>query len=350
MPVRYLVSCCALLLCLRAVHAQSPLPSFPEPEKIIKSDKQFNAVTLGPGNTFSVQAVPPDFELEAFDFSADEKLLFMEWRSGRLEVRDLSSGKRISEVKPVLGPLFEVEDAPMTKQLLVVTQHGMIRFVDPHSGKKLREIQVEKGKFDYDIQKVLLAPDGSWLAYVNQANGKVLDLRSDPPKILADLADGYDVALSPDQTSLWVVSRNRLFGYKVGNWGLTGTTSLLDEVRPEGTTTLAVVSDKGAPVAFVPSKSGLLEFDLTSLKGRKVTDIPTYWVAADREHNQVFVHEFQVSALYGSDGEVHCRWQMHPAQDFKLSPSGRWLGDRNFGKVELWSTQSLMEACSAKEK
>jgi hypothetical protein len=129
--VRYLVSCCALLLCLRAVHAQSPLPSFPEPEKVIKSDKQFNAVTLGPGNTFSIQAAPPDLELEAFDFSSDEKLLFTEWGSGRLETRDLDRGKRVSEFKPVSGPLFEVADD------------------------------------NYDIQKVLLAPDGSWLAYVN---------------------------------------------------------------------------------------------------------------------------------------------------------------------------------------
>jgi hypothetical protein len=168
--------------------------------------------------------------------------------------------------------------------------------------------------------------------------------------MLADLEDGYDVAFRPDQTSLWVVDRNKLFGYKVGNWELIGSTPLLDQVRPEGTTTLAVLSDKGAPVAFVPSKSGLLEFELTSLKGRKVTDIPTYWVAADRDHNQVFVHEFQVSALYGADGAVHCRWQIRPAQDFKTSPSGRWLGDRNSGKVELWSTQSLMGSCSAKEK
>jgi hypothetical protein len=348
--VRYLVFCCALSLFLRANHAQSPLPSFPEPEKVVKSDKQFNAVTLGPGNTFSVQATPPDLQLEAFDFSADEKLLFMEWGSGRLETRDLESGKRVSESKPVSGPLFEVAESTTTRQLIVVTQHGVIRFVDPHSGKKLREIQVEKGKFDYDIQSVLLAPDGSWLAYVNQANGKVLDLRSDPPKVLADLEDGYDVALSPDQTSLWVVDRNKLFGYKVGNWELIGSTPLLDQVRPEGTTTLAVLSDKGIPVAFVPSKSGLLEFDLATLKGRKVTDIPTYWVASDRAHGQVFVHEFQVSAVYGADGVVRCRWQLHPAQDFKVSPSGQWLGDRDFGKIELWSTQSLTGACSTNEK
>lgn len=348
--MRCLAVGCILLLCFHVVHAQSPLPSFPEPEKVIKSDKQFNAVTLGPGNTFSIQAAPPDFQLEGFDFSADDKLLFTEWGSGRLETRELESGKKIAESKPVSSPIFEVADTDINRQLILVTQHGVIRFVDPHSGKKRREITVEKGRFNYDIQKVLLAPDGSWLAYVNQDNGRVLDLRSDPPKVLADLEDGYDIALSPDQASLWVVDRIKLFGFRVGDWEPAGNTPLLDQVRPEGTTTLAVLSEKNGPVAFVPSKSGLLEFDLTTLKGRKVTEIPTYWVASDRAHDQVFVHEFKVSALYGADGTVRCRWQIHPAQDFKVSPSGRWLGDRNSGSVELWSTQALMESCSKSQE
>lgn len=32
----------------------------------------------------------------------------------------------------------------------------------------------------------------------------------------------------------------------------------------------------------------------TSLMGRKPTDTPIYWYAADREHTQVFVHELKV--------------------------------------------------------
>lgn len=335
------------LLCAGTGYAQSQLAPFPEPEKVFKSDKQFNALTLGAGNTLTVREPPADLQLEAFDFGANEELLFMEWESGRLETRDIESGKRVAESRPVSGPLFEVKDATTKKALMVVTQHGLIRFVDPHSGKRLRDIQVERGKFDYDIQKMLLAPDGSWLAYVNQDNGKVLDLHSEPPTVLADLEDGYDMAFSPDQTALWIVDRKKLFGVKLDGWKPIGSADLLDQVRPDGTTTLAVVADREVPVAFVPSKSGLLRYELPSLKGRKVTEIPTYWVGADPEHRQVFVHEFKVSALYGADGAVRCRWQIRPAQDFKVSPSGRWLGDRNFGKVELWSTQALMRACSA---
>jgi hypothetical protein len=344
--VRYFVAVCSLILFLRAAQAQSPSMSFPEPDKVIKSDRQFNAVNLGQGNTFSIQAAPPDFQLEGFDFSADDKLLFTEWGSGRLEMRELESGKKIGESKPVSGPLYEVAATDRNQQLVVVTQHGVIRFIDPRTGRRTREIVVEKGRFDYDIQKVLLAPDGKWLAYVNQDNGKVLDLQSDPPKVLADLEDGYDIALSPDQAFLWVVDRVKLFGFRIDGWEPVGSASLPDQVRPDGTPTLAVLSAHNGPVAFVPSKGGLLEFDLATLKGRKVTDIPTYWVASDHMHDQLFVHEFKVSALYGPDGIARCRWQVRPAQEFKVSPSGQWLGDRNSGGVELWSTGALAEACS----
>ncbi len=115
---------------------------------------------------------------------------------------------------------------------------GVIRFFDPKIGKKLREIQVEKGRLNYDIQKVLLAPDGSWLAYVNQDNGKVLDLRNGSPKAIADLGDGYDMALSPDQTALWVIDRSKIFGLKVNDWSPVGTVSLLDQVKPDQTPNL----------------------------------------------------------------------------------------------------------------
>lgn len=348
--MRYFAVICTLICILQAVHAQSPSP-FPEPDKVIKSDRQFNALTLGPGNTFSIRAAPPDFQLEGFDFSADDKLLFTEWESGRLETRKLEGGMKISEFRPVSGPLFEVTQNNANKQLIVVTQHGVIRFVDPHSGKKIREIKVEKGKFNYDIQKVLLAPDGSWLAYVNQDNGKVLDLHSDPPEVLADLEDGYDIALSPDQGFLWVVNREKLFGFRVNGWEPASSVPLLDQVPPDGTPTLAVLYAKNGSVAFVPSKSGLLEIDLATLKERKVTDIPTSWVASDRVHDQLLVHEFKASALYGPDGNVRCRWQIHPAQDFKMSPSGQWFGDRNTdNSVELWSTESLMEDCARSQR
>src|SRR5277367_5153630 len=315
------------------LHAQSALLPFPDPTRVVKDDKQFNATTLGPGNTITVREAPDDFQLEAFDFNENETALFTEWKSGRLETRDIETGKRVAEIKPVSGPIWEAYDDPSGKRIIVVTKGGVIRFIDPQEGKKISEIEVEKGRFNYDIQKLLLAPDGNWLAYVNQDNGKVLVLRNGSPKAVADLGDGYDMALSPDKTTLWVINRNKIFGLKVSDWSQVGTATLLDQVKLDQTPNLAVLASGTSTFAYIPSQSGLLKYDLPSLQGSKATSVPTFWVGADREHNQLFVREFKVSALYTADGTVKCRWQLHPAQDFKVSPSDRWLGDRLFGKV-----------------
>jgi hypothetical protein len=345
--MRHLILGYALIASVGISRAQA-VPPFPEPEKVVKDDKQFNAVTLGPGNTFSVSEPPKDMQLEGFDFSADGKLLFMEWGSGRLETRDLESSKRIAQFKPVSGPLFEVESDEAQKQLIVVTEHGLIRFVDPRSGKKLREIVAEKGRFNYDIQKILLAPDGSWLAYVNQDNGKILDLRGDSPRVLADLGDAYDIELSPDRASLWALNRTKIFGLKVSGWEPIATANLLDQVKPESTPMLAILSGQDGPIAFVPSKSGLLRYQLPSLQGTKVTSSPTYWVASDQVRNELFVHAFQSSDIVNPDGALRCHWQIRPSQNYKVSPNGEWIGSRNFGKIELWSTKTLIDSCPAK--
>jgi hypothetical protein len=329
------------------VQAQATLQPFPDPTKVVKDEKQFNATTFGPGNTFTVHEAPDDFQLEAFDFDANETALFTEWKSGRLETRDIDTGKRVAEIKPVSGPIWRAYDDSSGKRIVAVTQGGVILFIEPKKGKKLSEIEVQKGRFNYDIQKILLPPDGGWLAYVNQDNGKVLDLRSNPAKAVADLGDGYDMALSPDKATLWVINRTKIFGLRVSDWSTVGTANLLDQVKLDQTPNLAVLSNGTSTFAYVPSQSGLLKYDLPSLEGHKATSVPTYWVGADREHNQLFVHEFKVSALYTADGIVKCRWQIHPAQDFKISPSGKWLGDRLFGKVELWSTEALMTCGSS---
>jgi hypothetical protein len=329
-----------------ALHAQSSLPPFPAPATVVQDNKQFNATTIGPGNTFTVRKTPDDFQLDAFDFNSDETDLLLEWRSGRVETREIGSGKRIAEIRPLAGPVWAIHDDASRRRLIVVSRGGVISFIDPKKGKKISEIQVEKGRFNYDIQKVLLAPDGSWLAYVNQDNGKVLDLRNDSHKAVADLGDGYDMALSPDKTTLWVINRSKIFGLNVSDWSQVGSSPLLDKVKLDQTPNLAVLSNGTSAFAYVPSQSGLLKYTLPSLEAQKVTEVPTYWVGADREHSLLFVHEFKVSALYTADGTVKCRWQIHPAQDFKISPSGRWIGDRLFGKVELWSTATLMDCAS----
>jgi hypothetical protein len=339
--------CGSILLCAFGGLAQTPvsLPELPSPTRILQDEKQFNATTLGPGNSFTVKQTPPDFQLDSFDFSPDGTWTFMSWASGRLEVRENQTGKRIAQFKPMSGPVFEAEYNEQTKQLLVTGQHGVIRLVDPHSGKVLREIHTEIGRFKYDLQKVVIAHDGSWLAYVNEENGKVLDLKSEPPRSLADLGDAYDLALTRDGSELWLIDRKKIFGLKTGVWNTIATAPLLDEVRPDSTPTLALTSVEQSAVAFLPSQSGLLRYELNTMTGRKLTANPTYWVALDASSNEVLVNERQSLSLYRADGSLHCQWKQHPAQNLKVSENGEWLGSLNFGKVEIWSLDSLVGSC-----
>ncbi len=293
----------------------------------------------------TIQQTPPDFKLDSFDFSPDGQLTFMSWASGRLEVRDSETGKRLAQFKPTPGPVFEADYNKATKQLFVTSQHGLIRLVDPHSGKLLREIHTEIGKFKYDLQKVIVANDGSWLAYVNQDNGKVLDLKSDPPKILADLRDAYDVALARDGSELWLIDREKIFGFKTGAWSEIASVPLLDSVQPDGTPILAIVSVDGGSVAFVPSKSGLLRYELKTMTARKVNANPTYWVAADSARNNILIIERQAFSLYGADGSLRCQWKQPQQQMIKVSENGEWLGNLFFGKIELRSLASLVGSC-----
>lgn len=340
----FLVACSAL--------GQTPVPSTPElpsPTKIFQNEKQFNAVTLGPGNTFSIREAPPDFKLDSFGISPDGKWVFMAWGSGRLEVLDTETGKRVAQYKPMPGPVFEADYNDRTKELLVTSEHGLIRFVDPHSGKMLREIHTEIGKYKYDLQKVIVARDGSWLAYVNEENGKILDLNTDPPKILADLGDAYDLALTSNESELWLINREILFGLKVGSWKRISSAFLLDKVQPDETPSLAIASAGQSAFAFVPSHSGLLRYDLSTMNGTKVTHNPTYWVATNTANNEILVNELHALSLYSSDGLVLCQWKQHPSRELKVNESGEWLGSLDFTKVEIWSLKSLSGYCSERK-
>jgi len=336
-----------LLFCACGAQSQTSgtLSDFPPPTRVLQDDKQFNAVRLGPGNTFSIQKTPPDFQLDSFDFSPDGEWTFLRWDSGRVEVRNNNSGERAAQFKSMPGVVFEdYHDA--NNQLAVTWQQGLIRTVDPHSGRSIREIPIEIGKLKYALQKVILAKDKTWIAYVNQENGKALDLRSEPPKVLADLGDAYDFTLTPNGSELWLISRNKIFGLRTDSWTRVAEAPLLDSVHPTLTPTLALASFDGGAVAFVPSQSGLLRYDLKNMTGRKVTTIPTYWLAADRTSNKVLVNERQAFSMYEADGSLRCQWKQFQHQSIKVTEDGKWLGNLIFGKVQLWALDSLMDSCT----
>src|SRR5260370_34154522 len=132
-----------------------------------------------------------------------------------------------------------------------------MRVVAPHSGKMQREIHTEIGKYKYDIQKVIVARDGSWLAYVNQENGKVLDLKIEPPKSLADLGDAYDLALAHDESELWMINREKIFGLKAGGEEQIGSATVLEKVPPEGKSRPALRSGARRRGGCIPSHDRL---------------------------------------------------------------------------------------------
>lgn len=338
--------CAVILFCSFSIPSQTlpTLPDFPTPTRVLQDEKQFNAVKLGPGNTFSIQQTPPDFQLDSFDFSPDGEWTFMRWGSGRVEVRNNNSGERVAEFKSMPGVVFEdYHDAG--DQLVVRWQQGLIRLEDPHSGKHVREIPFEVGKFGYALQKVILAKDRSWIAYLNEENGKVLDLRSESPKVLADLEDAQDLALTADGSELWLVSRKKMFGLRTDSWTRIAAVPLIDSVHPTLHPTLALASSEGTTTAFIPSQTGLLRYELKSMTGRQVTTVPTYWVASDTGRNKVLVNEKQSFSLYEADGSLRCQWKQFQHQTIKVSENGKWLGSLLFGKVQLWALDSLVDSC-----
>jgi hypothetical protein len=136
-----------------------------------------------------------------------------------------------------------------------------------------------------------------------------------------------------------------IFGLETGAWNTIATAPLLDRVGPTETPTLAVASVERSAVAFLPSQSGLLRYELNTMTGRKVTANRAYSVALDAARNEVLVNERQSLSLYGADGSLNCQWKQHPSQKLKVSGNGEWLGSLNFGKVELWSLDSVAGSC-----
>ncbi len=61
-------------------------PQLPAPYETIKDKKQFKAVQLGTGNTFSIAQTPPDFQLYSFAISTDGNQFALGWASGRIEI------------------------------------------------------------------------------------------------------------------------------------------------------------------------------------------------------------------------------------------------------------------------
>lgn len=253
----------ANLLLLTPALAQQPSTGksapLPPPFETIKNSKEFNAVRFGPGNTFSFVETPPDFRLSEFAISGDGRLLAMGFGSGRIELWDINTKKRIREFKSEIGAPGVLKFNAQADQLIVTGSGGKVAFLELPKGKKLREFAIPLGKYKYDVHEVVLDRNGKWLAYADEESSHVVDMASDPPKPIADLKDAYSVALSQDGTELWTVDRSELTAFHTASWELTGHWPLksppMDTSRPLVRTGM---TPDGRRTVAVPSTQGLV--------------------------------------------------------------------------------------------
>src|ERR1700694_2950493 len=127
--------------------AARPSKSIPQPFETIKNSKQFNAARFGPGNSISFVQIPPDFQLDAFALSTSGRLLAEGWASGRIELWDLQTKKRVSEFKSGIGAPGVLRFNATEDQLIIAANGGKMAFLEVPSGKKFRGWTIPLGKY-----------------------------------------------------------------------------------------------------------------------------------------------------------------------------------------------------------
>jgi hypothetical protein len=330
----------------RAQQQGSPkITELPKPFETIQDAKQFNAVRFGPGNTFSVVETPPDFHLYTFALSPDGSLLAMGWGSGRIELWDLHSKKRVSEFKSDAGAPGVIEFDKTGKQLIVTGSGGKLAILDLPKGKKLKSWTIPLGKYKYDLHEIVLDPKGRWLAYADEEDSKVLDISADPPKQLADLKDAYSLALSNDGHTLWTVNRNELAGFNTDTWDVMGQWPLKSSQIPTSVAVVrAGVTSNGQNTIAVPSAKGLIFYRPPNMEGTYATDKPTSAVAFIYGRN-IFVNFSGALTFLSDNGMALCEKSYKHRVDYAISGDGQWLAISEFNGVDLWRVEDLLRDC-----
>jgi hypothetical protein len=317
----------------------------PKPFETIQDAKQFNAARFGPGNTISFVETPPDFHLYAFAISPDGSLLAMGWGSGRIELWDLQSKKRVSEFKSEAGAPGVLEFDKTGKQLIVTGSGGKLAILDLPKGRKLRSWTVPLGKYKYDLHEIVLDPNGKWLAYADEESSKVLDIGADPPNQVVDLKDAHSLALSRDGRTLWTVNRNELAGFNTETWEVMGRWPLKSSQIP---TSLAVVragvTSDGQNTIAVPSAKGLIFYRPPNMEGTYATDKPTSAVAFIYGRN-IFVNFSGALTFLSDNGMALCEKSYKHRVDYAISGDGQWLAISEFNGVDLWRVEDLLRDC-----
>ncbi len=346
---RLLIAACSFLLGPSLGRPQQQTApktiELPKPFETIQDTKQFNAVRFGPGNTFSVVETPPDFHLNTFAISPDGSLLAMGWGSGRIELWDLHSKKRVSEFKSDAGAPGVLEFDRTGKQLIVTGSGGKLAILDLPKGKKLKGWTIPLGKYKYDLHEIVLDLNGKWLAYADEESSKVLDASTDPPKQIADLKDAYSIALSKDGKTLWTVNRNELAGFNTETWEVMGRWPLKSsQIATSLAMVRAGVTSDGQNTIAVPSAKGLIFYRPPDMEGTYVTDKPTSAVAFISGRN-IFVNFSGALTFLSDNGTALCEKPYKGRVDYAISGDGKWLAISEFNGVDLWRVEDLLRDC-----
>lgn len=257
--------------------------AFPEALMSFPDREPFNALHIGPGNTFYTSKIPPDYELNDFEFSPDGQWIALGWKSGRIEITDIRTKKKVSEFKADLGEPYLLRFNPPGKEIVVSGSDGRISFFALPSGERTRRLKVPLGKRKYGIQSLVLDQQGKWLAYATGENAKVLDLSTEPPSPIADLDDASTLSLSQDGRELWSANRESLRWRDTSNWQGAGPSPL--KSPPINTSPVVIQSADAAGGelwAAVPSKTGLVVYRGREMSGQLITDKATTRVVFSR--------------------------------------------------------------------
>jgi WD40 repeat protein len=348
--------CCGVVvlafsLFLSSARAQqatgAKLPPIPAPFATFKNAKEFNAVHFGPGNTFSIGQIPPEFQLSEFALSPDGGLLAMGWASGKIELWDVNRRKRVSEFKSGVGAPGVLKFNAQATQLIATGSGGKVALLELPKGKKIREFVIPLGKFKYDLQQIVLDPNGKWMAYADEESSKVLDITSDQPKTIGDLQDAGSIALSQDGSELWAVNRNEITGYNTSTWRMIGHwPHLSTPVKTASTLVSTGITADGIRTLAVPSEKGLIIYVEPEMNGTFATNKQTITVGFSRAAKSYVNVASEITFLTAS-GAVFCKKSYESRSGFSLSEDGQWLALSLSNKVSVWRTEDLTNGCEA---
>jgi hypothetical protein len=331
-------------------HAQGPTArvskGIPQPFETIKNSKQFNAARFGPGNSISFVQIPPDFQLDAFALSPSGRLLAEGWASGRIELWDLQTKKRVSEFKSGIGAPGILQFNTTEDQLIITANGGKIAFLEVPSGKKLRGWTIPLGKYKYDIQEIVVDQQGKWIAYSDEESSKVLDIAGTSPRQIGDLRDAYSVALSQDGRDLWAVNRSELTRYSSSNWQETGRYPLRNlPVETSRALVRTGTTQDGNRSVAVPSSKGLVIYREPEMQGKIVTDERTSAVEFSRSGG-TYINLAGIVSLVDAAGKVLCSMSYKGRSNYAVNSDGQWLALSQSDGVDVWRIDDLLHNCS----